>query len=69
MAASYPTSRLLHRAKDSKIPVQFGREILAGVLGRPERAFWKACEVGKEAEVEAADAFKHIFSSFDPFSV
>lgn len=67
-AASFPTCRLLHRAKDSRIPVQFGREVLAGVLGRPERAFWKACEVGKEAETESAEAFKQIFANFDPFS-
>jgi hypothetical protein len=57
----------LHRAKDSRIPVQFGREVLAGVLGHPERAFWKACEVSQEKEADATEAFKHVFSSFDPF--
>jgi hypothetical protein len=67
VAASSPSTRLLHRAKNTRIPVQFGREVMANLLGCPERSFWKSCEVSQKAEEEAADNFKATFSSFDPF--
>mmetsp|Transcript_19295 Transcript_19295/g.25141 ORF Transcript_19295/g.25141 Transcript_19295/m.25141 type:complete len:298 (+) Transcript_19295:950-1843(+) len=66
-AALSPTTRLIHRAKNTRIPVQFGREVLASLLGHPERSFWKTCEVSKDQEAVATEAFKGRFASFDPF--
>lgn len=58
--------RLMHRsAPGSRVAVQFGREVLAQVLGSPERAHWKACQVSKEEEAAATDAFKDAFAPFD----
>jgi diadenosine tetraphosphate (Ap4A) HIT family hydrolase len=63
--AEIPTSgteykRYVHKAHaDSKtVPLQFGREVLAAVLGKPELAHWKSCVVDKEQEAEVAGAFR-----------
>jgi hypothetical protein len=40
------------------VPLQFGREVLAAVLGKPELAHWKSCVVDKEQEAEVAGAFR-----------
>ncbi|KAJ4797865.1 Zinc finger CCCH domain-containing protein 59 [Rhynchospora pubera] len=58
---------LVHSVEDNdKFPVQFGREVLAGLLGTPDRADWRKCKLPKEEEMEMVDAFKAGFSSFDP---
>jgi hypothetical protein len=49
-----------------RIPVQFGREVLAALMGQPERAHWKACAQTQAQEEAAADAFKAHFAPFDP---
>jgi len=50
------------------VPIQFGREVLAALLGTPERAHWKACEQGAEEEAASCGAFKEAFAAFDPFA-
>lgn len=52
--------RYVHKAHaDSKaVPLQFGREVLAAVLGKPELAHWKSCVVDKDQEAEIAAAFR-----------
>ena len=56
-------------------PLQFGREVVATLLGNPRRADWKLClpqpapgERASTQELEArlADDFKQAFASFDP---
>jgi len=51
--------RLLHRIK-SKIPLQFGREVLAceDLLNMPERVDWKSCKVSKDEETKMAKSFR-----------
>ncbi|KAG2230013.1 hypothetical protein INT48_003059, partial [Thamnidium elegans] len=45
--------------------LQFGRLVLANVLGSPEREDWKACSQTEEEEKQNAVAFKKAFESFD----
>ncbi|CAK9235704.1 unnamed protein product [Sphagnum jensenii] len=57
---------LAHRlAPGEKLPMQFGREVMASVLGTPERGDWKACKLDIEEETSMADRFKEQFQSFD----
>ncbi|GAQ77685.1 hypothetical protein KFL_000020470 [Klebsormidium nitens] len=59
-------TRLLHAIKPGeKLPMQFGREVLADLRGTPERADWRACKLTTEEETEMADAFKEMFKPFD----
>jgi diadenosine tetraphosphate (Ap4A) HIT family hydrolase len=52
--------RYLHKANTESrtVPLQFGREVLAAVLGKPELAHWKSCVVDKDQEAEIAAAFR-----------
>lgn len=50
--------------KDTKLPsVQFGREILASVLEKPEIASWKNCVLSKEEEERLANDFSTSIAS------
>lgn len=48
------------------MPLQFGREVSAKILGIPERSDWRICKVSKNEETEAAETFKKEFQSYDP---
>jgi hypothetical protein len=41
-------------------------QVVAKLVGQPERADWKACAQSKEEETDMAEEFKQIFSKFDP---
>eukprot|EP01087_Luapelamoeba_hula_P011804 TRINITY_DN3255_c0_g1_i2.p1 TRINITY_DN3255_c0_g1~~TRINITY_DN3255_c0_g1_i2.p1 ORF type:complete len:533 (-),score=64.97 TRINITY_DN3255_c0_g1_i2:20-1618(-) len=64
-----PTGEILYHnprhAKDRRLPFQFAREVLADALEVRERGDWKACEEGKEGEMQSAAAFKQAFRPFD----
>ncbi|KAK7467482.1 hypothetical protein VKT23_004534 [Stygiomarasmius scandens] len=49
--------------------LQFGRQVLVGLLGYPERVDWKVCAggMGEEEEREDVRKFKEGFGGFDPF--
>lgn len=49
-----------------KIPMQFGREVLADLLEMPERGDWKVCRIGKDEETAMVEDFKDKFQKFDP---
>ena len=56
--------RFLYTSKQSSrvmVPLQFGREVLAAVLGKPELAHWKSCVVDQDQEAEIAAAFRESF--------
>lgn len=58
---------LLHLVDDKeKFPVQFGREVLAGLLNMPERADWRNCKLNKDEELQMVESFKQGFSNYDP---
>jgi len=48
------------------VPLQFGREWAAKLLGCPERVDWKQCAVSKKEEEAMVSAFKKEFEKFDP---
>ncbi|GKY94986.1 hypothetical protein MPSEU_000463200 [Mayamaea pseudoterrestris] len=45
-----------------QVPLQFGREALAAVLGKPELAHWKSCVVDQKQEAELAASFRESLS-------
>lgn len=45
--------------------MNFGREVLAGLLGEPERANWQECKLEKGEEEAKVAAFKEIFKPFE----
>ena len=55
-----------------KHPLQFGREVVAAMLGAPHRADWKVCmppaggSSVETVEAQATDAFKQLFAPHDP---
>lgn len=51
-----------HAKKTTSVPLQFGREILAAVLGQPELAHWKSCLLEHDQEAAMATAFLESFS-------
>lgn len=51
-----------------KVPLHFGREVCAMLLGRPDKVHWKACEMPESAERELCAKFKELFAPFDPTS-
>ena len=59
--------RFIYRAGDTSgdeqgsrghVPLQFGREVLAEVLNKPEIGHWKACVVSREKEEELTASFR-----------
>lgn len=64
VSGSSEYKRFLFKAGAStktSVPLQFGREVLAAVLGRPELAHWKSCVVDKEQEASIAADFRSSF--------
>ena len=48
----------------SVVPLQFGREVVAQVLGKPELAEWKACVVNEDEETELACKIRDSLSKY-----
>ncbi|GJP72513.1 hypothetical protein CLOP_g3241 [Closterium sp. NIES-67] len=67
LSAELPDESMLVHAIDrgEKLPLQLGREVVAGVVGVPERADWRACKQTVEEETAMAEAFKKQFQPFD----
>jgi diadenosine tetraphosphate (Ap4A) HIT family hydrolase len=60
-------SRLVHPiAYGERHPLDYGREVLARMVGAPERADWKACKCASEAdESSLTEQFKAVFKPYD----
>ncbi|XP_021859400.1 zinc finger CCCH domain-containing protein 64 isoform X1 [Spinacia oleracea] len=52
--------------ENENFPVQFGREVMAGLLKMPDRADWRNCMLSKDEEVKVVEDFKSQFKNFDP---
>lgn len=62
-------SRLVHPiAFGERFPLSFGREVLAGLVGAPEKADWKNCAVSPAEETARCEVFKEAFKPFDIMS-
>ncbi|KAF9547374.1 GPI inositol deacylase [Mortierella hygrophila] len=48
-----------------RVDMQFGRTVLADVLGLPDRAHWKRCVKTTDEERKDSDAFKAVFRPYD----
>ncbi|CAG8524997.1 2761_t:CDS:10 [Paraglomus brasilianum] len=60
-------SSLFYELKQNEIfDAQFGRKVLAHLLGAPERADWRACVTNEEREREDTNRFREIFREYDP---
>jgi len=46
-------------------PLNFAREVVANLLGMPERADWKNCALSVEEETKTAQDFKELFRAYD----
>ncbi|KAL7560251.1 hypothetical protein ACA910_015471 [Epithemia clementina (nom. ined.)] len=46
------------------VPLQFGREILAAVMGKPEIAHWKSCVASQEEETKLAKQLRDSLAKF-----
>ncbi|KAK1408548.1 hypothetical protein QVD17_40416 [Tagetes erecta] len=63
-----PGGTILSRAveENEKFPMQFGREVLAGLLNMADRADWRNCKLDKEEEIKMVERFKSSFQEYDP---
>jgi hypothetical protein len=50
--------------RSPKVPIQFGREVIAAVMGKKELAHWKSCEVDKEEETKMAVDLRQSFEKY-----
>ncbi|KAL7189266.1 hypothetical protein ACSBR1_039003 [Camellia fascicularis] len=58
---------LYHSVEENeKFAVQFGREVLAGLLNKADRADWRNCKLNKEEEEKMVENFKNHFKEYDP---
>eukprot|EP00210_Caulerpa_lentillifera_P001468 g1409.t1 len=51
--------------KKNRLPVSFGRDVLAHLVGAPERADWKICLTSREEELARVETFKAKFHNYD----
>jgi hypothetical protein len=57
--------RFIYRAGDENgtVPLEFGRMVIAEVMGNPQIRQWKACVVSQEKETELAAEFRKSLSA------
>ncbi|TBU65503.1 nuclear protein [Dichomitus squalens] len=59
--------KLVHLMRErGPFSIQFGRQVLASVLGMADRFDWKACTQPEQEDMEDVQAFKAAFAPFDP---
>lgn len=64
-----PMLTTLRTCRDERHPMNFGREVLAALVGAPDRADWRKCTAANSAEEEqATTAFRDFFLPFSPAS-
>ena len=56
---------VLEENSGMKFPMQFGLELVAEILGKPERGHWKNCVLSELSEQKLADDFKTLFEKYD----
>lgn len=47
------------------MPVSFGRDVFAQLVGAPERADWKVCVSSREDELSRVENVKRKFQPYD----
>ena len=56
-------SRFVCQKDVNNVPLQFGREVLASILKKPDLAHWRSCMLDQEQEIEFAQAFRESFGA------
>ncbi|CAD7695123.1 unnamed protein product [Ostreobium quekettii] len=51
--------------RDQRLPLTFGREVLAKLLGKPQLADWRKCTMSEEEEKVRAAKFREMFEKYD----
>ncbi|BAT76817.1 hypothetical protein VIGAN_01487400 [Vigna angularis var. angularis] len=66
--AQVPGGKILlhHVEKNEKFPVQFGREVMAGLLNMADNADWRSHRHSKDEEMKIVENFKSRFQEYDP---
>ncbi|CAG8450108.1 512_t:CDS:10 [Funneliformis mosseae] len=60
---------LIHEINpNEKFDVQFGRKVLANLMGCSQRIDWRACELTEEQEQSDAEEFRKAFKPYDPMA-
>jgi hypothetical protein len=58
-------ARLVHVIRQGeRHPMGFVREVAAVCCGKPDRADWKLCDLGREGEEKVADAMREKLKAF-----
>ncbi|TIC67487.1 hypothetical protein E3Q01_01253 [Wallemia mellicola] len=57
--------KFVHLIRPAPFNQQFARQVLANVLGIPDRADWRNCELPDDQETEIANDFRNAFNPFD----
>lgn len=57
--------KFVHLIRPAPFNQQFARQVLANVLGIPDRADWRNCELPDDQETEIANDFRNSFKPFD----
>lgn len=58
--------KLVHAiGRGERHSMNFGREVLAGLLGEPDRANWQECKLERAEEEAKVAAFKELFKPFE----
>ena len=55
---------LVLQSASKKVPLQFGREVIASVLQKPDLAHWKSCLTDKKQETTLATEFRTSFQQY-----
>ncbi|KDR81728.1 hypothetical protein GALMADRAFT_207150 [Galerina marginata CBS 339.88] len=59
--------KMVHLLKDHvPFSIQFGRQVLVGLLSTPDRLDWKACMLSEDEDKADAQAMKVAFAPFNP---
>jgi RNA recognition motif-containing protein len=58
-------SRFVCQRDVERVPLQFGREVLASILKKPELAHWRSCMLNHAQEIEFAEAFRESFGAIN----
>jgi len=66
MAIELPDgSVLLYVIGSQRVPMELGRELIAELIGKPERREWKGCVLSKQEEIQEVYAIKEAFHPYD----
>jgi hypothetical protein len=58
-------NQIYYMLEPDKVPLEFGRQLYAEVVGNIKKTHWKSCVLPKDKETKQTDVFKERFKPFD----